>query len=79
MEPTWIELAGIYKDYNKIIIAEMDCTKYGEICHRHEVTGYPSLIMFDYGQKVEKYSGPRNLESFSIFVKNHLKKYHDEL
>jgi thioredoxin domain-containing protein 5 len=79
MADTWTELANVYNRYNNIVIAEVDCTKFGLICQKHEIRGYPSLVMFENGEQVEKYSGQRDLENFSNFIKKYLTKYHDEL
>lgn len=83
MAPDWIEFAKSYKTVKQLVIAEVDCTKESSLCRMHDVKGYPSLILFENGERVNngdgKYQGRRDLESFSKFVTPFLEKYHDEL
>lgn len=75
MAPTWIELASKFSV--KILIAEVDCTVYDNICTKNSINGYPTLIMYKKGKKLEEYSGARDLESLTTFINKYLA--HDEL
>lgn len=78
MAPAWIELANKYNN-DHVLIAEIDCIIYHEICGNHDITAYPTLILFKNGEEVEKYNGRRDLASFIEFLDSHISKYHDEL
>lgn len=75
MAPTWVELARKVSD--KIKIAEVDCTQNGEICNENNVNGYPTLLLFKNGQKLEDYSGARDISSLISFLNKYL--IHEEL
>jgi thioredoxin domain-containing protein 5 len=79
MEQTWKDLANKYANVDKLIIAEVDCTKFEAICQQNNVRGYPTLSLFNNGKHIEKYNGNRDLNSFSDFLTPHLVKYHEDL
>ena len=61
MAPAWDELASDV-DEDKTIsttIAKVDCTVHQPVCQEQGVGGYPTLIFFRDGQKVETYRGGR--------------------
>eukprot|EP00891_Asterochloris_glomerata_P002370 jgi/Astpho2/2370/Aster-05630 len=67
---TWKKLGESYKDDSDIVIAHVDCTKAKSVCGKLEIRGYPTLQLFANGEKVDTYSGGRDIPS--------LKKYVDE-
>ena len=42
MAPTWVEYSNDSGDVN---IAEVDCTQEQELCQKHGVRGYPTLLL----------------------------------
>ena len=61
MAPAWEELAKDVDEDTKIStkIAKVDCIVHQSICQEQEVRGYPTIIFFRDGQKVENYRGGR--------------------
>ena len=49
-------------------IIQIDCTKNKVTCERYRVTSYPTLLLFQNGVVVERYSGDRSLSSLIRFV-----------
>ena len=61
MAPAWDELAKEV-DGDKSIsttIAKVDCTKHQSVCQEQGVGGYPTIMFFRGGEKVENYRGGR--------------------
>eukprot|EP00047_Mylnosiga_fluctuans_P011103 m.19621 g.19621 ORF g.19621 m.19621 type:complete len:139 (+) comp3457_c0_seq1:441-857(+) len=77
MAPAWKQLAGNYKDSATVKIAHVDCTQHSSACSENGVQGYPTLILFHNGQKVENYNGQRSIEAFTAFIEG--KTGHPEL
>lgn len=50
----------------------MDCTQNQELCQRHGVRGYPTLLLFEDGLVMEKYSGNRALDKLVKFVEKNM-------
>ncbi|RUS88906.1 hypothetical protein EGW08_003345 [Elysia chlorotica] len=71
LAPTWNELGKIYNklDDSPVTIAKVDCTEETALCADHEVTGFPTLKLFEKGGKsFKRYSGKRDLESLKNYV-----------
>lgn len=68
MAPTWEDLAKEFANNENIKISKVDCTVSSQLCSTHEVRGYPTLLFFRDGQKVDKYAGARDLDVFKIYV-----------
>ena len=61
MAPAWDELAKEV-DGDKSLsttIAKVDCTKHQSVCQEQGVGGYPTIMFFRGGEKVENYRGGR--------------------
>jgi thiol-disulfide isomerase/thioredoxin len=50
-------------------IAKVNCEKKPELAEKHDVKGFPTIILFKGGKKVY-FEGPRNLENFLEFIKS---------
>lgn len=50
----------------------MDCTQNQELCQRNGVRGYPTLLLFEDGLVMEKYSGNRALDKLVKFVEKNM-------
>ncbi|KAK3766440.1 hypothetical protein RRG08_056114 [Elysia crispata] len=75
LAPTWNELAKIYNkvDDSPVTIAKVDCTEETSLCADHEVTGFPTLKLFEKGGKsFKRYSGKRDLEALKNFVQENV-------
>lgn len=77
MAPTWEELANKYSSQSGVKIAKVDCTEERELCSRHSVNGYPTLLLFNAGVKTAEFEESRSLDSLAAFVERHRGK--DEL
>merc|ERR1712013_121838 len=70
LKPTWDELATATKgDYN---IGAVDCTTEKELCGKHGVRGYPTILYFPDGEITdgEKYQGQRDLGALKSFLES---------
>lgn len=68
MKPDWDKLASIM-DYDKITIADVDCTESGkEICSSEDVQGFPTLKYFENGVSEEYDGSDRSFETLKKFA-----------
>ncbi|CAH0392699.1 unnamed protein product [Bemisia tabaci] len=72
LAPTWNSLAKSFESDPKVRISKIDCTIHDSVCINLEIRSYPTLLWFEDGRKVEKYSGHRNLEDFQAYVQKML-------
>lgn len=77
LAPAWDELAAKFADSPSALVAKVDCTIHSATCSKFSIRGYPSLLLFEDGQQVEKYSGGRDISSLSKYLSG--KAGHDEL
>jgi len=68
LAPAWDELAAGLKGDKDVKIAKVDCTQHQAVCQEHEVRGYPTLLYFRAGRKIETYKGARSLADLKSFV-----------
>jgi thioredoxin domain-containing protein 5 len=75
LAPVWEELAAKYEGNDAVTIAKVDCTsddnKNKELCSEQGVNGFPTLLLFKDGAKVEEFSGKRTTETLQEFVNKH--------
>jgi len=68
LEAVWSELANSLEYDATVSISRIDCTQHRPICQDFDVNGYPTLLWFVDGKKVEKYRGSRSIEEFKAFI-----------
>lgn len=69
-KPHFTSAAEQFKDDRKLSFAAVDCTKASALCSSNSVTGYPTIMYYNYGKNSFKYMGPRTEEGFVDFMKN---------
>ncbi|BES92610.1 unnamed protein product [Nesidiocoris tenuis] len=82
LAPTWEVLGKKFSSYKKISIAKVDCTLdvNKQLCNEQEVDGFPTLLLYKDGEKIDEHTGARGFEDLYDFVIAHGKRLeHDEL
>lgn len=70
LKPDWDKLMKEFKDSDKVLVADVDCTAGGEpLCGSHGVQGYPTL-KFGAPDALEDYKGGRTMSDLKEFVNN---------
>lgn len=74
MKPDWDKLGDEYADSQSVLIADVDCTVYQDVCSRYGVRGYPTIKYFTGATAADgdKYEGGRDYKSLSAFAKDNL-------
>lgn len=50
-------------------VGEIDCTVHKKTCADREIRGYPAILAFREGERIEKYAGDRSFADLEAFVK----------
>lgn len=64
--PVWVDLASRLKGVANV--AEVNCDDNSALCRNMKVEGYPTLILFNAGSKVD-YRGSRKLDAMETYAK----------
>nr|DAC80631.1 TPA_inf: thioredoxin domain-containing protein 5 [Conus magus] len=74
LAPTWEELAKSFAGNQQVSVSKVDCTVSTKLCTSQGVRGYPTLVLFNDGDKLEQYQGSRSLEDLKGFVTNKMEE-----
>ncbi|KAM3587224.1 hypothetical protein VKS41_002260 [Umbelopsis sp. WA50703] len=69
--PTWQALGKTHQDLSStknFHLGAIDCTVYGDLCHAHKITGYPTIQLYSNGQYIENYAGSREFDVLSAYI-----------
>lgn len=82
LHPIWIELAEKYneeQDEDFVSIGKVDCTVDTDLCAEQDVTGYPTLKLFNNGDLANgvRYRGKREISAFDNFLAENVKGEED--
>jgi thioredoxin domain-containing protein 5 len=78
MADTWVDLARRLGHRKNVRIGNVDCMANSELCMNQHVSGYPTLLLYKNGLKINDYAGERDLGSMHSFVAGYLGE-HDDL
>ncbi|KAI9598727.1 thioredoxin-like protein [Syncephalis fuscata] len=75
MAPIWVELSHKYSETKNFHLAEINCIAEADLCERHDITGFPTMVMYNNGDREEEYVQEPTLELMSTFVEDQLLKH----
>jgi len=78
LHPIWNQLAEKYNDEQErdfVTIGKVDCTVDTDLCSDQEISGYPTLKLFNNGDLVNgiRYRGKREIPAFDKFLADNVK------
>lgn len=80
LTPTWGELTTRVQDLRSrgahgAHVAKVECTENEDLCGRMELQGYPSILTFVDGKRVDDYEGDRTLGELERYVRAQADKF----
>lgn len=69
LAPEYERAANLLKERgSNVVVAKIDADSQKAAAGKYEIRGFPTLLFFNNGQKVEKYSGPRTAEGIADYL-----------
>merc|ERR1719402_1154084 len=83
LHPIWIQLAEKYneeQDRDFVSIGKVDCTVDTDLCSEQDISGYPTLKLFNNGDLSNgvRYRGKREIPAFDKFLADNVKRVAEE-
>ncbi|PPR04006.1 hypothetical protein CVT24_010499 [Panaeolus cyanescens] len=74
-KPTWEKLvAEAATEIPQVKTGTINCVDYGDLCNENGIAGYPTMIMFEDGQKLADFKGSREMDRLKTFMKSFVKE-----
>lgn len=75
MKPNYVKAAELLRAAGyKCKMAMVDCTENPDIAEEYEISGFPTIKLFQKGEIISEYKGKRTTEDFVNFMKNSLRE-----
>ncbi|KAI8967043.1 thioredoxin-like protein [Mycotypha africana] len=74
--PEWERFTNDYSylaDEKNFHFGTIDCSTYGDLCRAHGIAGVPSIQLWEFGKKIEKYIQGNTYDGLVNYVKDKLK------
>ncbi|EGC29704.1 hypothetical protein DICPUDRAFT_51128 [Dictyostelium purpureum] len=72
LAPDYEVLADTFqKASDKVAIAKVNCDDHKDLCSKYDVSGYPTLKIFDKSTTSKDYNGQRSIEELITYINNH--------
>lgn len=70
MMPEWEKLEKKYKNHDSILVNKIEASENPDFMEKHNVDGFPTMLMFDDDNNVKRYDGERTFKDFENFLLN---------
>lgn len=61
-----------FSRYYDFHFGSVDCIAYGDLCGKHDITAFPTFMLFKGGEFVRKFEGKKDMAALSAFVEEAL-------
>ncbi|XP_019731119.1 thioredoxin domain-containing protein 5 [Hippocampus comes] len=70
MAPAWDQMASTFEHSEDLKIGKLDCAEHHDLCVMFSVRGYPTLLFFKGGDKIEvtRYKGQRDYDTLKEYA-----------
>ncbi|CEP14057.1 hypothetical protein [Parasitella parasitica] len=73
--PDWKKLSedlDSLADESNFHFGTIDCSTQGDLCDEHDVMGYPTVQLWENGEKVEQYKGANMYDPLTVYIKQRI-------